>query len=200
MVTMYDSMDDPSLIAQLHAGAVGILPTDTVYGLVCRADNAPAVARLYSTKTRENKRGVIIAANVEQLIALGFPARYLRPVAHYWPNSISIETPAGPALAYLHNGFGTIALRVPAEPALRAFLLQTGPLLTTSANLTNQPPASNITEAQAYFGDSVDFYVDGGNYSGKASSTLIRVVDDVVDVIRQGAVKINQYGEIEHDT
>ncbi len=46
-------------------GAVGILPTDTVYGLVARATDKEAVSRLYSLKGRDKKPGTIIAGNIE---------------------------------------------------------------------------------------------------------------------------------------
>jgi L-threonylcarbamoyladenylate synthase len=87
-------------------------------------------------------------------------------------------------------------VRVVAWPPLKSLLEKTGPLLTTSANQPGKPPATTIQEAEAYFGGSVDFYVDGGDLSGRPPSTIIRVVDDEVEVIRQGAVKLNELGEI----
>jgi len=43
---------------------------------------------------------------------------------------------------------------------------------------------------------NVDFYVDGGDLSGREPSTVIRVVDDAIEVLREGAVKIDESGEI----
>jgi tRNA A37 threonylcarbamoyladenosine synthetase subunit TsaC/SUA5/YrdC len=52
-------------------------------------------------------------------------------------------------------------------------------------------------EAQQYFNGQVDFYVDGGDLSKRAPSTIIRIVDDAIEVIRSGAVTINPVtGEI----
>src|SRR6185503_2405406 len=58
----------------LCGGAVGVLPTDTVYGLVTLATDEVAVARFYALKSREQKPGTLIAANTEQLLALGVAA------------------------------------------------------------------------------------------------------------------------------
>ena len=52
--------------------------------------------------------------------------------------------------------------------------------------MPGEPPANTVTEAKAYFGDTVDFYVDGGNLGGRMPSTLIRIVDDAIEVVRQG--------------
>lgn len=180
----------------LNNGAIGIIPTDTVYGVVCRAKDQTAVARVYALKNRQQKPGTVIAASTKQLVELGVKARYLKAVEHYWPNQISIVIP-NHELAYIHLGVGSIAMRIPADAKLRNFLESTGPLLTTSANHPGEPEATNVLEAQSYFGDSIDFYVDGGELGGRKPSTVIRVVDDAVEVLRQGAVTIKDNGEIQ---
>ncbi len=177
-------------------GIVGILPTDTVYGIVARAHDAAAVQRLYQIKAREQKPGTVIAATIEQLVTLGIPKRYLVAVAMYWPNPISVVVPTTPDLAYLDLGKLSLAVRIPADDELRNLLTKTGPLLTSSANQPDKPPATNITEAEQYFKDKVDFYMDGGTRIGPAS-TVIQVVDDTVVVLREGAIHINENGEIQ---
>jgi L-threonylcarbamoyladenylate synthase len=179
---------------KLQSGGVGIIPTDTVYGLVAAANSEEAVKRLYDLKAREGKPGTIIAASIDDLAKLGIKARYLKAVADYWPGAISIIIPTGPELEYLHEGVGSLAVRLPADPQLMEFLEQTGPLLTSSANHPSEPIANTAGEAKKYFGDSVDFYVDSGNLSGREPSTIIRVVDDAIEVLRQGAVTIENNG------
>jgi L-threonylcarbamoyladenylate synthase len=195
MTKVFNGLSDPGLIELLKNGAVGVLLTDTVYGLVCLASDEKAVSRLYQLKGRENKPGTLIAANIEQLEQLGIKHRYLKAVEDYWPNPISIILPA-PDLNYLHLGKNSLAVRIPKEEAVHKLLLKTGALQTTSANLADQPLAQNIKEAQAFFGDNADFYVDGGDAMGKPESTIIRIVDDAIDVVREGAVKIDDNGRI----
>ena len=172
-------------------GAVGIIPTDTVYGLVaCAADQA-AVERLYELKKRTGKPGTIIAANLEQLESLGLKHRYLKAVEQFWPGAVSVVIPvSNPELAYLHQGKLSLAVRLPKQADLQALLAQTGPLLTSSANPPDQPTAVNIEQAKTYFNDSVDFYEDGGDLSERQASTVIRIVDDAIEVLRQGSVKV----------
>lgn len=188
------SNDIPKL---LKDGKIGVLPTDTVYGLVCRAADQAAVERLYKLKQREQKPGTIIAASVEQLVELGLKARYLKAVESYWPNSITIIIPTGFDLPHLHQGKGALAVRIPKSSDFTKLLEKTGPLLTSSANHPGEKPANTIQEAKQYFGDQVDFYVDGGDLSDRQASTIIRVVDDAVEVLRKGAVTIDETtGEI----
>lgn len=190
----FDSFHDKELIAALRDGAVGIIPTDTVYGLVCSAHNQTAVERLYGLKSREHKPGTVIAASIEQLVALGIKRRYLQAVEHFWPGAVSVQIPHD--LSYLNQGTGRQAFRIPDDAPLREFLEQAGPLQTTSANSPGDPTANTVKEARAYFGDRVDFYVDGGDLSQNLPSTIIAIVDDAIEVIRQGAVPIDENGRI----
>ncbi len=175
----------------LKTGKIGIIPTDTLYGLAACADNEMAVKRLYALKKHETKPGTLIAASVEQLVNLGLKKRYLTAVEQYWSGAISVVIPTGPTLGYLHQGKYSLAVRLPDDLRLQKLLRQTGPLVTSSANTPGENPATTIAQAQSYFGDSVDFYVDGGNRNG-LPSTLIRIVDDAVEVLREGSVKINE--------
>lgn len=178
-----------------QTGTIGIVPTDTIYGVVARAADQEAVGRLYKLKQRNNKPGTIIAANIEQLEILGLKHRYLKAVEQFWPGPISVIIPcADPALKYLHRGKMSLAVRIPANHDLQELLLKTGPLLTSSANHSSQPPAVTIHQARDYFGDGVDFYTDGGDLSANQPSTIIRIVDDAIEVIRQGAGKIDETG------
>lgn len=183
----------------LVPNAIGVIPTDTVYGVVACAHDQAAVTRLYELKRREHKPGTLIAASVDQLVELGFRRRYLQAVEKYWPGPISVVVPCR-ELDYLHQGVGSLAVRIPNKPELLQLLQATGPLLTSSANQPGQPPANTVAEAKAYFGDNVDFYEYGGDLSGAQSSTVIRVVDDAIEVLRQGAVKIDEAtGEVTTD-
>ncbi|HVV25620.1 MAG TPA: L-threonylcarbamoyladenylate synthase [Candidatus Saccharimonadales bacterium] len=177
------------------AGAVGVIPTDTVYGVVARAADKAAVERLYRLKRREAKPGTLVAADIDQLESLGLKRRYLTAVEQYWPGPVSVIIPcADPALSYLHRGKMSLAVRIPDDKNLQALLAQTGSLLTSSANQPGQPPATTVSEAKKYFGDQVDFYADGGDLSARKPSTIIRVVDDAIEIIRQGAVTISESG------
>ena len=193
---LFTSVQDPELLALLQDGAVGILPTDTIYGIVCRAADQVAVKRIYGLKAREHKPGTIIAADIEQLVELGLKRRYLKAVEQFWPGAVSVEIPH--SISYLNQGTGRQAVRIPDDKPLQALLKKVGPLQTTSANHSGESPANTISEARKYFGEHIDFYVDGGDLSARAPSTILRIV---IEVVRAGAVIIDENGRVKssHD-
>ncbi len=184
----FKSLSDQQVVSLIKDGAVGVLPTDTIYGLVALAANENAVARLYKLKNRDHKPGTVIAASIEQLVDLGIKERYLKAVQQFWPGAVSVEIPH--SLSYLHQGTFRQAFRIPKDEGVQQLLQQTGPLLTSSANHPGKPEAKSIADAKRYFSDKLDFYVDGGDLSDRAPSTIIRIVDDAIEIIREGAVKI----------
>jgi len=176
-------------VSLLNQGAVGVMPTDTVYGVVSRATDQSAVERMYALKSRERKPGTLIAATIHQLRLLSVPQIEIDKVKRWWPNPISAVLIMN-GNAYLHQGVGDIAMRVVANPEIKKVLEQTGPLITSSANLPGKPSATTVAEAYAYFGDAVDFYVDGGQIADALPSTIIRPHGDGIDILRQGSVTL----------
>lgn len=174
-------------------GAIGVIPTDTVYGVVAKAVDHDAVRKLYELKSRENKPGTLIAADIDQLVELGLKRRYLTAVEQFWPGAVSVIIPAAdPALKYLDQGKMSLAVRIPKDEKLQRLLKKTGLLLTTSANPPGKDPAPTIDQAKKHFGGQVDFYVDGGDLSDRQPSTVIRIVDDAIEVLRPGAVQVTR--------
>ena len=177
----------------LKQAAVGVIATDTLYGIVARAADQSAVERLYQIKSRQTKPGTLIGANLSQFEGLGLKHRYLKAVEQFWPAAVSVVIPAAdPSLRYLHRGKMSLAVRIPDDKDLIKLLEKTGPLLTSSANPPDQSPAATVQQAKSYFGDQVDFYQDGGDLSSRKPSTLIRIIDDAIEVLRPGAVDIKQ--------
>jgi tRNA threonylcarbamoyl adenosine modification protein (Sua5/YciO/YrdC/YwlC family) len=174
-------------------GEIAIIPTDTVYGVVARAADPQAVARLYKLKHREGKPGTLVAASIDQLIELGIERHHLTTAEKLWPGAISVIIPCDQNLFYLHQGTDSLAIRIPDNSRLLELLQETGPLLTSSANQPGEPPATTVAEAEAYFGDQVDWYEDGG-YLNHEPSTVIRIVNKAIEVVRLGAVKFDESG------
>lgn len=175
-------------------GKIAIIPTDTVYGVVARAADSQAVTRLYKLKNREGKPGTLVAASIEQLVELGIERRHLTAVEALWPGAISVITPCDQNLFYLHQGADSLAIRIPDDLKLLELLHVTGPLLTSSANQPGEPPATTVAEAKAYFEDQVDWYEDGGMVN-REPSTVVRVANNAIEVVRQGAVRFDESGQ-----
>ena len=186
--------DDPQVVELIRAGKIGVIPTDTLYGIVAAAALPEAVERVYALRRKPDseKPFILLAADTEQIKAFGVDEGLIQTVARFWPARLSAVFPTPyPSLKYLHRGMESLAFRIPDDAGLREVLKQTGPLVAPSANPEGMPTAPDITSAYRYFGDKVDFYVDGGELSGRKPSTLVSVhPDGELQTIRPGAVTI----------
>lgn len=181
-------------IKVLKAGGVGILPTDTLYGLVGSVLWEKAVKRIYKLKKRDPKKPMIILIGSLKdlgLFNIAIKSRAKKLIGHFWPGQVSIilQCPTDKKMSYLLRGNRTLAFRLPKPKWLKDLLGITGPLVAPSANPEDLPPAETIKEAKEYFRDEVDFYVNGGKLSG-LPSTLIEIKDNKVIIRRQGAVRL----------
>ena len=199
---IFSNLSDPQVAQLLSQGAVGVIPTDTVYGLVAHAQSRSAVERLYSLKPRELAPGTIIGASIEQLTELGLDTPSLDKIRHLWPAPLSVVIDAQASPPYLRQARTTLPVRIPALVEIIQLLEQTGPLMTTSANTSGSPTSTSVQMAIDYFGDQVDFYVDGGDLGSRLSSTIIGFNDNGEIVLyRRGAIEINNVlSKIQHGT
>ena len=166
---------DPEVVELLRAGGVGVLRTDTLYGVVARADDEAAVARVYRLKGRdEAKSPIVLIGALDQLFDEP-DATCAELFVDGWPARTSIIMPSRVAPVWIRRENDSVAYRLPADDELRWLLRQTGPLIAPSANPEGEPPAKNIEEAGAYFGETADFYVDGGTVANSMPSRLLRV-------------------------
>lgn len=191
MVKNFNKLDDIELVQLIKSGAIGVLPTDTVYGLVGSARMPSILDQINVLKGREQKAGTILAGSVDQLIDFGLDPLALNKVAHLWPNPISVVIDCDATVINQIQGSGSIAVRIPANEQLRSLLQATGPLVTSSANLSGNQVVSNIEQATKIFGENVSFYVDGGDLSGNAASTIVKLSGDRLSIIRQGSYELD---------
>jgi L-threonylcarbamoyladenylate synthase len=189
-VSYFTNSFDDKVVELLKNGRVGLIPTDTIYGLSAHALNKNAVEKIHKLKKRDDgKPLVVLIADVNQLSGLGLSLQYSELIRDYWPGPLSLEYDATNAPEWLHRGKNYFAVRLPDLKELRDLIAKTGPLVSTSANLQGQEPSKNVEEAKKYFSDKLDFYVDTGDLKGK-SSTLVKIENNRIKIIRQGACEI----------
>lgn len=172
----------------LKDGGVGLLPTDTVYGLSASVYDEKAVERIYSLKGRDSGVPLIVLiSDIQDLssfkVSLDKDTRGI--LEKNWPGKISFILPVGSGYKYISRGVGSIAFRMPDRGELLSLLRETGPLVSTSANPTGQPPAHCVAAAREYFGDALDFYKDNGDLHSEPS-TLVDLTGPWAVVLRQG--------------
>lgn len=174
-MTLYSDTFDDAIVRLLKEGGIGVLRTDTLYGIVARATDEKAVDRIYTVKQRApQKSPILLIASLDQLLDT-YDQQVLDRVNELWPGRTSIILPSSTAPDWLTRGNESLAYRIPDNEALREMLEKTGPLVAPSANPEGQQPAMDIHEAVNYFGDEVDFYVDHGRVFDNSPSALYRL-------------------------
>ena len=162
----------------LRAGRLVAVPTETVYGLAARADDAAAVAEIYRAKGRPAFNPLIVhVASLEQAERLAaFGPRALALAARFWPGPLTLVLPlreyAGIAPA-VTAGLSTIALRVPAHPAMRTVLDAVGlPLAAPSANRSGRISPTRAEHVLASLGGRIAAVLDAGRSERGLESTI----------------------------
>ena len=174
----------------LRSGGVAVIPTDTVYGLACLPGLQDAVHAIFELKGRpEDKPLPVLGNGFEALTTVAiFDERAAELARRFWPGPLTLVLPR--AIDFTHDLGGddvtTVAVRVPQNEVALGLLAETGPLATTSANRSGEPPASSIAEARSIFGEEVGVYVDGGPCLGLPSTVLSLVGPP--RVLREGAL------------
>lgn len=196
-------LGDEAAAAELRGGSVLLLATDTVCGLHARADFAAALARIADLKGRaQGQPLLVLAASPEQAWTLCRPltAAQMAVCGGAWPGPFTFLLPARAGLqpAVVDAGRSTIAIRVPGREDLRRLIgLAGGPLASTSANRTGEPPLTRLEDAVAEFEDGVAGWWDGDPGRDPAPgvpSALIDLTGDSPRVLRAGPLPLPPAG------
>jgi L-threonylcarbamoyladenylate synthase len=181
------------LAALLRDGGVVLLPTDTIYGLHARALDERAVERIVDLKGRaETKPFVVLASDIAQLTDLGIAADpdLLQRLASIWPAPLTAILPLTRPIA-ASRGMATLAVRIPALDWLRALTGRTGPLVSTSANRSGEPPVDRPESLARELHDALDAIVDTGARSGEPSA-IVDLTSAEPRFIREGERSFTQ--------
>lgn len=181
--------------ASLSAGGVALLPTETVYGLACRAEHADAVEKIYAMKGRDfMKTLAVCVTDLDTAQQFGvFTPNAMELANAHWPGSLTLIVPAKADLLINENCFGesgdilTIAFRCP-DADWREHL--TGPLALTSANMSGEKDCVSHDVALETFGGAIDTSLKTDAALSGLPSTIVSVLGDKIKVLRQGTVEV----------
>ena len=183
--------------ALIARGQCVAVPTETVYGLAADATDGEAVARIYAAKGRPSFNPLIVhvpdLAVAERIAEFNDVARGL--AARYWPGPLTLVLPlrmdSGVA-SLVTAGLPTIAMRVPAHPAMQALLAATGkPLAAPSANASGSISPTSAAHVLKSLGGRIPMIIDAGPTSVGLESTIAAVAaDGALRLLRPGPVDL----------
>lgn len=168
----------------VEPGAVLLLPTETVYGLVCRWSDDEAKKRIYALKDRdESKPFQMMISSVEQLEAFDVD---LFPSA----KKVTEKFCPGPITILIPHGGAKVGYRIPDHELFLQILSGIGePLAATSANLSGDPLALTVDDATNRLNGTPDIIVDSGKLpEGAMASTVVDMTVDSFSIVRPGII------------
>jgi protein-tyrosine phosphatase len=198
--------DLPSVVRRavqaLTKGELVAFPTETVYGLAASALVPDAVERLCQGKGRSASKPLALAIRGSAEVLDWVP--HMSPLGQRlarrcWPGPVTLVSGDG-----VEKGLatrlpervrqricpsGTLGLRVPAHPAIRAALHRVpGPVVLTSANRSGEPAAITAEEVREAFGEDLTLLIDDGPTRYRQASTVVRIDGNTWSVLREGAI------------
>lgn len=181
-------------IGVLQHGGVIAFPTDTVYGIGASLEHPEALRRIYDLKGRAPDKPLPILISRPEIVDKLSPdvdERLIELAQHFWPGALTVVMPAADHLpAEVKAPDNTIGVRLPNHSIPLSIAERAGgAIATTSANISGQDAAHAATEIQEAFGGAIDIVLDGGFSPETNASTVIRVVDSEIEILREGAIE-----------
>ncbi|MEZ5938314.1 MAG: L-threonylcarbamoyladenylate synthase [Hyphomonadaceae bacterium] len=183
-------------------GGLVAIPTETVYGLAADATNDRAVARIFEAKGRPSFNPLIAHVDsvemASQLAIVSDVARRL--MDQFWPGPLTLVLPRrtdSPIGTRASASLDTIAVRHPKSPAAIGIISRIGrPLAAPSANLSEQVSPTRADHVADGLGDRIDLILDGGPCEAGVESTIVKVDETGVTLLRPGALSRQDIEEV----
>jgi L-threonylcarbamoyladenylate synthase len=185
----------------IETGGLVVIPTDTVYGLVCDSRQRQAVEQVYRVKGRRRDLPLVLLLRDTSQVAdyiEDVPEDAVRAMQEFWPGPLTIVLrDKGEATAAVRAGGDTVGLRLPAHMVPRLVAEAVGaPLASTSANRSTQPPAITAQQALDHLDGHVNLVVDGGPAPLSQESTVVSFLGGPARVLREGAISAARLREV----
>ena len=185
--------DPGEAAAVLRRGGLCAIPTETVYGLAARADDADAVAAVFAAKGRPSDNPLIVhlgdaaeAGEVAEVTEVG-----RRLLDAFAPGPLTVVLPARALPPAITAGLNTVAVRVPGAAVARDVIAQLGvPVVAPSANRSGRPSPTTWQAVEEDLGGRIDAILQGPPTEVGLESTVVDATNDHAIVLRPGAISL----------
>ena len=195
-IDLKNKIDNEVLKAPAEAikqGKLVVFPTETVYGIGADALNEQAVKQIYIAKGRASDNPLIAhISNLEMLKKLVVEVGKIEQklIDKFWPGPLTIVFKKKSIVPdIITGGLDTVAIRMPSNEIAHKLIELSGcPIAAPSANISGKPSGTIIEDIIEELDGKVEYVIDGGKVDIGVESTVIRVVDNVVHILRPGKV------------
>ncbi len=200
------SYDDP-IASQLAAaakclseGGLCAFPTETVYGLGGSALDASAAEKIYAAKGRPSDNPLIVhissPADAEKYAVTG--ELYQKLARAFMPGPLTVVMPKRDIVPLsVTGGLDTVGIRCPGHPVARELIRMAGvPIAAPSANRSGRPSPTTAAHCMEDLNGKVEYIIDGGESEVGLESTIVKIVNDGLVLLRPGAITPDMLREI----
>lgn len=174
-------------------GKLVLFPTETVYGIGADGLNSEAVEKIFKAKGRKTDNPLILhVSNLDMIhkIATDISKLEQKLINTFFPGPFTIILKKKDIVPNIVTGnLDTVGIRMPKNDIARNLIeLSNTPIAAPSANISGKPSGTNIKDICSELDGKVDYMIDGGNTDIGLESTVVRVIDDTVHILRPGKV------------
>lgn len=181
----------------IQKGGIVAFPTETVYGVGIHFDDEEALERLMEAKNRDYSKAITLMVADKKDIS---QYAYISPQAQkmidqFMPGMITLIFKKKESVRdSMTNGKSTIGIRIPDSEFVLSLLKKIGPMLVTSANLSQHSNTTSTQEVLNQLDGRIDLVVDGKT-SDNIASTVVDVSQDEIKILRAGKITKEQIEE-----
>lgn len=177
----------------IKQGKLVLFPTETVYGIGANALDEKAVKNIFIAKGRAQDNPLIVhIANIEMVnkLAKNIGEIEQKLMQTFWPGPFTIVLEKKPIIPQIiTGGLETVAIRMPSNEIARKLIKYSGcPIAAPSANISGKPSGTLVEDIIDELDGKVDYIIDSGKALIGVESTVVRVVDDTVHILRPGKI------------
>ena len=194
-----EELKEPAKI--IKDGGIVIFPTETVYGIGTNGFNEESVRKIYELKKRDfNKPISLLVSNMEMVKTVAENITNLERalMEQFWPGPFTIILKKKKIVPDILTANGdTVGVRMPSGIIAKQLIEYAGvPIATPSANISGNPSGTNIDDIRNDFEGKVDCIIDSGISELGVASTIVKVIDGVPHVLREGTITKEQIQEV----
>lgn len=191
-MTRVVSQNDFDIVCQaLDNHKVVAFPTETVFGVGVKFNDIEALDALMEAKNRDYSKAITLMVydknDIEKYAYVNDSAKKI--IDHFMPGMITLVLNKKECVdPMMTNGKDTIGIRIPDCQYVLELLKRTGPMLVTSANLSNHVNTTTTSQVLEQLGGRIELVVDGKTFDNIASS-VIDVTSEDIKILREGKIK-----------
>lgn len=195
----YSKLQNPANI--LKSGGLVLFPTETVYGIGANGLNEEAVRKIYKAKGREEDNPLILhISNFEMLnlIAQNISDLEYKLMKTFWPGPFTIILKKKYIVPnVVTGGLDTVAVRMPSNKIANKLIEYTGiPIAAPSANISGKPSGTCVEDIYDELASKMDYIIDGGKCDVGVESTVVKVEENSVKILRPGGITKEQIEQV----